>query len=111
MGKLVEGLCELDKVDEARRKLQAALFRNNHDPRFRRLWNDFQFQQLQATQSSDLDTRWSIGRMDEPVLLPFVLPKRTKAKRVVVGKVIRHDDAAPPSPPHRPRTRARKSQA
>jgi Tfp pilus assembly protein PilF len=108
LAKLVEGLCELDKVDEARRLLQAGLFRTNHDPDFRRLWNDFQFQQLQATQSNDLNTRWGVPRKDKPILLPFARPKRAKIRPAVASKVIRHDDASPPSPPHRPRARVRK---
>jgi Tfp pilus assembly protein PilF len=109
IAKLVEGLCELEKIDEARRVLQAALFRNSRDLRFRRLWQDFQFQQLCAAQSNEQSVRWGVVRTDRPILLPFVRPARPKSKQMAKGKVIRHDDAAAPSQPHRPRgTRVRK---
>src|SRR4030095_10131821 len=46
IGKLVEGLCLADRAHEARDVLRAARFRNPRDARFRKVWNDFQFQQL-----------------------------------------------------------------
>ena len=46
--KLVKGLRHLGKPDEARAEVRAALFRNPRDPRFRRLWTEFQFRELRA---------------------------------------------------------------
>jgi Tfp pilus assembly protein PilF len=99
-GKLVEGLCLVDQPDEARRTLRAALFRNSRNPRFRKLWNDFQFQQLHDAQQA-AQTSEQAGRegSDEPVLLPFVRPAQMSQR----GKVIRQDGASSPAPPHTPR--------
>jgi tetratricopeptide (TPR) repeat protein len=98
---LVEGLRQEDRIEEARRVLQATRFRNNRDPRFRRLWNEFQFQQLRQEQQRHIAS--DAAADPGPVLLPFVrlaaktVPNRSRRK------IIRHDAPSPPAPPHAPR--------
>src|SRR4051794_2087555 len=46
VARFVEGLCLADRAGEARKILREARFRHPHDARFRKLWNDFQFQQI-----------------------------------------------------------------
>src|SRR5439155_1529873 len=48
----VEALRLSDRDDEARSAVLAARFRNPRDPRFHKLWNDFQFEQLRRRQDS-----------------------------------------------------------
>jgi len=101
--KLVEGLREEDRTEEARRVLQAALFRNSRDPRFRRLWNEFQFQQLHQEQQRRRQNALAAAEDPGPVLLPFVRPAAETVPARSRRKIIRHDTPSPPSPPHAPR--------
>jgi tetratricopeptide (TPR) repeat protein len=92
------GLRQANEAGEALGVLRAARFRNPRDGRFRRLWDNFQFQQLRREQETARvqDDR---GGDDGPVLLPFARP--TAAPAVARGrKVIRHDAPAPLPPPH-----------
>src|SRR5207249_4409382 len=50
VGRLAEGLRQEGRIDEARDALRSARFRNPRDPRFVRLWHDFQFRQLREAQ-------------------------------------------------------------
>ena len=72
--------------------------RNPKDRRFRKLWNDFQFQQLHDRQSPPAE-------LDEPVILPFVrravLPDVPQAPKLP-GRRIRLDRGSA-SKPHLPR--------
>src|ERR1051326_1519224 len=52
MGKLVEGLCQLERPQEARQTIRAALFRNPRHGGFQKLWSDFRFQQLREEQEA-----------------------------------------------------------
>jgi Tfp pilus assembly protein PilF len=103
LAKVVEGLCLADRPDEARRTLQAALFRNPRHAGFRKLWSDFQFHQLQEAQaSSQPGNAENRARQEEPVLLPFVRP--VSATPPTIGRrIIRQDSPSSPAPPHRPR--------
>jgi tetratricopeptide (TPR) repeat protein len=96
IAKLVEGLCLADRADEARKILREARFRNSRDARFRKLWNDFQFQQVQESQSEP-------PAAPEPVILPFVrrasLPE---AASPLPGRIVRLDQASKQAP-HLPR--------
>jgi hypothetical protein len=74
------------------------LFRNPRDPRFRRLWNEYQFRDLRRTQQANRREREPAAD-DEPVLLPFVRPERDERPPQV-----RHDGPATVAPPHKPRT-------
>jgi Tfp pilus assembly protein PilF len=107
VGRLLDGLQQTEDHDEARRVAQAALFRNARDGRFRRLWQDFQFQQLHAEQqSARRDRVLAAYGADGPVLLPFVRPetRATAAPTPAPGrKIIRRDGPSAPGGPHLPR--------
>src|SRR5207249_11178670 len=99
---LVEGLQDIGRAEEARLTLRAALFRNPHDGRFRKLWNDFHFHELRDKQESRRQARYDADLDKEtPILLPFLRPVsepiQTGSKRV------RRDPAAPLPAPHLPR--------
>ncbi|TMQ34502.1 MAG: tetratricopeptide repeat protein [Planctomycetota bacterium] len=104
VGKLVEGLCLAEQPAEARLALRSALFRNPRHAGFRKLWNDFQFEQL--CEEQEAARRRQQNRLDdeeEPVFLPF---SRTAAEAVPVKpsrRRIRHDGPSTPTPPHTPR--------
>jgi tetratricopeptide (TPR) repeat protein len=97
LGNAVQGLCLANASEEARALLRAALFRNPRDGRFRKLWSDFQFQQLRKQQETAAARRANETPDDGPVLLPFLRVETTSD----TGKVVRRDGAAPLSPPHR----------
>jgi tetratricopeptide (TPR) repeat protein len=102
VGRLAEGLVQEDRIDEARRALQAALFRNSRDARFRKLWNDFQFQQLQQQQQRGGYTNDGADDAEGPTLLPFVrgaVPQAGAAPGP--AKIIRCDGPAAPAAPHK----------
>jgi tetratricopeptide (TPR) repeat protein len=103
LGQLVEGLCELNRDEEAKSVLLAALFRNSRDPRFHRLWRDFQFQQLHKKQVTAQEQKM-LAAMDsqQPVLLPFEPTDPTEPTKSPPGKRLRPDRASRPAPPHRP---------
>jgi tetratricopeptide (TPR) repeat protein len=93
--KLVKGLRLAGRGDEARTALRAALFQNPRQPRFRKLWNEFQFQllrQRQQTERQHDDT----GRpfADEPVLLPFLRVAHEARTREAHPVILRHDETA-----------------
>jgi Tfp pilus assembly protein PilF len=110
IARLIEGLCQNDQIDDARRVLRAALFRNRRDTRFSRLQADFQFQQLHAEQCEALAERWEAPIRERPMLLPFVRPATGKSKRTAGGKKIRRDGPSRPAP-HWPPIRAEKDLA
>jgi tetratricopeptide (TPR) repeat protein len=102
--KLVKGLRLCGRGDEARAALRAALFRNPRAPRFRKLWLEFQFQQLrQQRELERLDRDGATLDDRAPVLLPFVRPVREGPAPAPTPTVLRRDEAAPLPPPHRPR--------
>jgi Tfp pilus assembly protein PilF len=98
IGKLVEGLCELDQADEARRVLWAALFRNPRHAGFRKLWSDFQFQQLQ--QAQEMIERSISANTKRPVILPFAPAQAASPSTANQRGTIRKDGASSPRPPH-----------
>ena len=103
IGRLAEGLRLANLAREARDVLRAALFRNPRDGRFRKLWNDFQFQQLRREQQNARHASRVEKAADKgPVILPFVrpVPEAMPARK---GKIIRRDTASPTPPPHVPR--------
>ncbi len=53
LGKRVKGLRLAGRSDEARSLLQVAMFRNARLPRFRKLWNEFRFQQARASATAN----------------------------------------------------------
>jgi tetratricopeptide (TPR) repeat protein len=97
VARLVEGLCLADRAGEAQRVLRDARFRNQRDPRFRKLWNDFQFRQVQESQAEPPGA-------PEPVILPFVRRASVPAPAAaqLPGRIVRMDEASK-STPHLPR--------
>ncbi len=85
VGRIVAGLREADRADEAKALLRAALFRNPRDRRFRELWDRHQFEMVHAAQEMPAQ-RWAA---EEPVLLPFRQPKKRRER--VGDKTIRID--------------------
>jgi tetratricopeptide (TPR) repeat protein len=94
------GLRRANRADEARALLRAARFRNPRDPRFRRLWDEAQFQELRKEQ--ELARLGETGNDDAgPVLLPFLRLTEAAALNGSAGrKVVRQDAPAPLPPPH-----------
>jgi tetratricopeptide (TPR) repeat protein len=73
VAKLAKGLRLAGRSDEAAAALRAALFRNPRAPRFRKLWNEYQFQQLRQRQDQERVRRAAARPGDDgPVILPFV---------------------------------------
>jgi Tfp pilus assembly protein PilF len=104
VGKLVKGLRLAGRGDEARTAIRAALFRNPRSPRFRKLWNDFQFQQLRQRRAAERLEREAAGPLGEgPVLLPFRRPADAPPAGGASPTILCRE--AGPLPPHRPRRR------
>jgi Flp pilus assembly protein TadD len=100
--KLATGLRLAGRADEARAVLRAARFRHPRDPRFLKLWNDHQFQELRKEQEAARRTAAS-EQDDGPVLLPFVRPPEGTRPLRLGRKTIRKDVATPLPPPRLPR--------
>jgi tetratricopeptide (TPR) repeat protein len=100
IGNLVEGLRQEGLLDEARRALRAALFRNPRDPRFRRLRSDFEYHQLHLLQEARRCGRLAEHDGDRPVLLPFIRPPTTDKPAGQGRRSVRSDGAARPGAPH-----------
>jgi Tfp pilus assembly protein PilF len=104
VGKLVKGLRLTGRGDEARTALRAALFRNPRSPRFRKLWSEFQFQQLRQQREAERLERESALPSDEgPVLLPFTRPAGGRPAEGATPTILRREAGV--LPPHRPRRR------
>jgi tetratricopeptide (TPR) repeat protein len=94
--RVAAGLRRANRADEARALLLAARFRNPRDPRFRRLWDEAQFQDLRKEQ--ELARLGETGKDDAgPILLPFLRLTEAPASG---RKVVRQDAPAPLPPPH-----------
>jgi Tfp pilus assembly protein PilF len=103
VAKLVKGLRLAGQADEARAVLRTACFRNPRSPRFRQLWDEFQFQQARRRQDNQRRQRRA-GKDETPVLLPFVRlrPNESATPRL--------DGPATVGRPHLPRTARRTDQ-
>ena len=82
---LVEGYCEAEQFDDARRTLNAARFRIGGDARIPTLAANLELQELRHRQRN-LKPVITIHRDDEPVILPFVVgavgtPRPVRAHR------------------------------
>ena len=82
-------------ADDVSGVLQAARFRNPRDPRFRKLWNDFQFQQL-------VDAQAEPPTVPDPVILPFVRRAVRTDLPKLPGRILRLDRGSKQGP-HLPR--------
>jgi lipopolysaccharide biosynthesis regulator YciM len=90
---LVKGLRLAGQADEARAVLRAACFRNPHVRRFRRLWEEYQFQQARNRQDGQRRRR-RLHEGEEAVLLPFVRVNREE------HGTVRRDGPATVGRPH-----------
>ncbi len=99
IGKLARGLRQTGQSSEALRVLRAALFRNPRDNRFRRLWQDFRFQQLRQEQERQrLDREQLADSAEEPIVLPFVRPVRSGPESDQPRQVREDNPATVPGP-------------
>jgi Tfp pilus assembly protein PilF len=107
IARLVKGLLQAGRPDEARSALRCALFRNSRSPRFRKLWADFQFQELRRLRETE---RLREAEGSGPVLLPF--PRLPEPAPVSADEAedVRRDVAAPLPAPHAPRLLRRRVQ-
>lgn len=110
IGAVADGVREGGSGAEARKILLAALFRNARDTRFRKLWNDFRFQQLldqQETERQQSGKPFADGTRRR--ILPFIRLVDGPDKTMVGGTTLRRDVPSAPPPPHRSQSaRARK---
>lgn len=90
LGAVVKGLREVGAIDEARKLLQTALFRNPRDQRFRDLWAQHQFQLLHAEQQDD-EQPAEPHKQRGPVILPFARPTPGVTPLPGGKKQFRHD--------------------
>jgi tetratricopeptide (TPR) repeat protein len=110
VGKLLEGLWQADRPEEARQALRAALFRNPRASQFRKLASDFHFRQLREQQEATRRRRLGDAETTGPVLLPFLRPVPSSPAMPVVRKILRRDAPTPLPPPHLPRRVQRSDQ-
>lgn len=110
LARLVKGLRLAGRGDEARSALRAALFRNSRSPRFRRLWQEFQFQQLRREQERQRPDEEMALASDEPVLLPFIRPEQPAAAEETSTTIVRHDEPSVLPGPYRPHLMRRPDQ-
>jgi tetratricopeptide (TPR) repeat protein len=95
LGKLVKALRLSGRTEEARSVLQAALFRNARSPRFRKLWDEFRFQQ--ARRRRDVERRQDgdeEANTEAPILLPFVRVVNNDSSASDCPTIVRHDEAS-----------------
>jgi hypothetical protein len=94
LGKLVKGLRLAGRSEEARSVLQIALFRNARSPRFRKLWNEFRFQQVRRRRETERRQAEDDGADAEPpVLLPFVRVVTDEAAGSECPTIVRREEA------------------
>ncbi|HTU22269.1 MAG TPA: tetratricopeptide repeat protein [Gemmataceae bacterium] len=102
LGKLVKGLRLSGQSDKARAVLQHAMFRNAGSPRFRKLWNEFRFQQARRQHEAErLQRAEDEGDGEQPVLLPFIRVVKETAEASRCPTIVRREEAVvlslPPS--------------
>jgi tetratricopeptide (TPR) repeat protein len=85
VSKLAKALRLAGRSEEARAVLRAAVFRNPRTPKFRRLWEEFQFQQTRRAQEGQRRRRKVRADAEGPVLLPFVVGRELPAGPRVDG--------------------------
>ena len=94
LGKLVKGLRLSGRTDEARSVLQAAMFRNARSLRFRKLWNEFRFQQARKRSETERLQRGEEDADGEPpVLLPFIRVEKETTEGSGYPTILRCDEA------------------
>jgi tetratricopeptide (TPR) repeat protein len=103
VGRVADGLGQRGRYREALRAVRVAMFRNPHEARFRRLWQDVRFRQAQAAQQAVRRSVLAPPDGDGPALLPFVLPADASAPACGGLKLYRHDSGPTIPHPHFPR--------
>jgi Tfp pilus assembly protein PilF len=109
LGKLIKGLRLAGQSEEARSVLQVALFRNARSPRFRKLWNEFRFQQARRRCENERKNESEGGEDGEqPILLPFIRVETGGPAASGCPTILRRDraDAVAPSRPFPARSRS-----
>jgi hypothetical protein len=102
VGRLVKGLFQGGRPDEARAVVRTALFRCPRSATLRKMWLDLQFADLRRQQM--MQAAGARGDDEGPVILPFVQP----ADGSRPASRWRQDDTATALPgPHLVRLRAR----
>jgi len=98
LDKVSQGLIEEGAWDEARRLLRSAMFRNPRSQAIRSLWQQRQFDFLQAHQQAAREEPESPQQLKELVLLPF---RRLPPTFTAGKKILRHDRPAASLKPKR----------
>jgi Tfp pilus assembly protein PilF len=91
VSKLVKGLRLSGRSDEARAVLHGAMFRNARSPHFRKLWDEYRFQQARRRQDAEYGQQAkNASDSGQPMVLPFVRVVKEPSQAV--------DDPAAPCP-------------
>jgi Tfp pilus assembly protein PilF len=94
LGKLVKGLRLSGRTDEARSVIQRAMFRNSRSPRFRKLWNEFRFQQARRRREAErLERGEDTAEGEQPVLLPFIRVVKDNTAGSDCPTIVRREEA------------------
>ncbi len=93
LGKLVKGLRLAGRTAEARSVLQIALFRNARSPRFRKLWNEFRFQEARRRRETERLQSGDDVEIEQPILLPFVRVIGDGPANSECPTIVRHEEA------------------
>ncbi len=93
LGKLVKGLRLSGRTEEARSVLQIAMFRNARSSRFRKLWNEFRFQQARRREAERRDNAQDDINGEQPVLLPFIRVVKETSQASDCPTIVRCDEA------------------
>lgn len=104
LGKLVKGLRLSGRTDEARSVLQKAMFRNGRSPRFRKLWDEFRFQQARRS-AERMQQADNEEQGDQPVLLPFIRVVNSTTEPSACPTILRREDGLAPTRSRRPARR------
>jgi Tfp pilus assembly protein PilF len=98
LGKLVKGLRLSGQTEAARCVLQTALFRNARSPLFRKLWNEFRFQQARRRRDAERKHKAeNEAGGDQPVLLPFIRVANTTSVAADGPTILRREEGAAPT--------------
>jgi tetratricopeptide (TPR) repeat protein len=101
IAKVIEGLGQADRDEEAARLLRAAMFRNSRDPKFQQLWSRFQFQQLQREQEL-WRARLTTSDQEANMILPFEHRPVGAKRHSAPERRTRRDKSSAAQPPHFP---------
>lgn len=95
LAKLVKGLRLTGRSEEARNVLQLARFRNARSPQFRKLWNEFRFQQARRRDAQRMQQAEVEAHGEQPTLLPFVRVHSDTSQASDCPTILRREDGLP----------------